>query len=976
MSRGIRLPTLYPMPRNRSQYWGCYEASLAEPTAEEFKNLVRESLTRKTDDRPYSKRMIANLVSNLAKTGFLRRSDGRILPPDPFPFGAYSWDGTWDGSAEGFSEYVDKTILKWCWWWPDGLQLSHDLLAALDIANVGLGVSQLWDQLKIDRAHGTGLYDGADRHGARTVGETLRIMEFAGWVRHRSGKRVVTSLGRRRRPSLRTRDTYHRIERILATVDPLSTEVFDRAQWIELTKVFMWRESGGKGRRRPIRQARKRLFKNRYSPTLNPKIEDEIEYGRRALAALRSEIADHNPSIGRRVENVRNEAKLVRIRDYLAEGQEQQAELSLDSSGAGLSRQTLLRLKHEGPSYSLAPSLVPHRWQSEALRCWIEAGGRGVLQVVTGAGKTFLALLTIEQLLRDHPKLRVSVLVPTKVLMYQWVTELVRVLGVPPDHIGLRGDGHKDTFGRGYRIVVNIINSAILNDQLEKDAGSLRPNTPHLLIADECHRYRGREFRRAFNAPYDFSIGLSATPGKSHQASAGDGTEDSDDPLLSSLGPVVYDYTYPQAKSDGVVQAFAVHYIGVDLSKSERHQYEIYSKGIRAALKKIRQRYGPRLEAIGGSFFARLHLILHGDERPDPAISKYLQAVRKRKELVYRARNRKWAYLDIISRHTVRNEGAEDRIIVFDERIENVEEIVAPVDRRKGGEGDPLGRQIDRQLGNLFFSPVFRPVMYHSGRSNPIWNEVSMEFFRAGLVNVMLSVKALVEGIDVPAANVGIIRASSSSVRQRVQTTGRILRLAAGKDTSAQLYVIYVRDTTDERIFHGTDWDRQLGSSEVRWVHWRPPIDPASPEGEWRESDPPVGLPRWEEKTHPEFDVGELVPGDPYPGTYAGREYHVDASGRPFKKSRNGRRRITTPQVTAAAALVLRLKRGGKFVITPENHMVTRVGKQLVFLGVLVGVPELESTTSSRGTRGDRPPTFEELFGRHQASVDGQDKRD
>lgn len=964
MSRGVRLPTLYPMPRDRAQYWVCYQASLAEPPAEVFRRSVREQLIREKDGKPYGERMVANLVSNLAGIGFLRRSERRILPPDPFPFGRFSWDGTWDGSPTGFAEYVDKTILKWCWWWPDGLQLAYDLLSALASSETGLGVTQLWDHWKIDRARGTGRYDGRDLHGARTVGETLRIMEFAGWVETQGRKRVVTSRGRQRRPSLRNRDTYHRIERILATIDPLSTGILDQSQWIELTKLFMWRESGGKGERTRIRRARDRLFTNRYSGSLKSEIRSEIDRSQSTLIDLRSEIADYDTSLGRRVENVRNAAKLVRIRDHLAEGEVQQAELSLDSSGAGLSRRALLKLKHEGPDYTLAPSLVPHRWQSEALRCWIDAGGRGVLQVVTGAGKTFLALLAIERLLKSHPELRVSVLVPTKVLMYQWVMELVRLLGVPPDHIGLRGDGHKDALGDGCRIVVNIINSAILDDQLRRDSESLPPKTPHLLIADECHRYRGQAFRRAFGARYDFSLGLSATLGDSSQASRGENSRESDDPLLLELGSLAYEYTYQQARSDGVVQPFEVYYVGVELGRSERNEYEAYSKRIRTALKKIRQRYGPRIDAMPGPFFARLHTILHGDERPDPAIPKYLEAVRKRKELVYRARNRKWAYLDIIATHAVRNDDQEDRIIVFDERIENVQEVVAPMDGRKARNLGPVERQINKQLARLLWNRAFRAVMYHSGRSKPLWNETSMEFFREGWANVMLSVKALVEGVDVPAANVGIIRASSSSVRQRIQTTGRILRRAAGKNKAAKLYVIYVRDTTDERIFHGTDWAEQLGSSRIRWVHWSPPTDPGSSRGDWREGHPPEVASEWEEATLPEFNVGDLTPGDPYPGAYAGREYHVDASGRPFKNTRNGRRRITNAEVAAAATMVFHLKRGGKFVITPKNHMITRVDRDLVYLGVLDGEPELEAPTSSRVTQIGKPLTFEELFGR------------
>lgn len=963
MSRGVRLPTLYPMPRDRSQYWDFFETSLNEPTTEEFEKEVGKRLTRESDGRPYSQRTIVDLVTNLIRTGFLRRSDGQILPPDSLRFGHDSWDGrSWDGSHLGFEQYVSNTILKWGWQWPDLLQLAYDLLTVLDNSDAGLGLSESWEHLKIDSPQGSGRYDGRDRHGTRTVGETLRLMEFAGWVERSGRTRVVTAIGRLRRSNLRDRDVYHRIESILRKVDPMSTRVFDRGQWIELTKVFMWRECGGKGRWKPIRRAHQRLFSGRYRASLRNEIENEIGRGKRALTDLRSEIAGLNASIGRRVENLRSEVKLQRIRDALQDDREQQAELILDSSGAGFSRRTLLKLKHGGRDYTLAPDLVPHRWQGEALDCWSEAGGQGVLQVVTGAGKTFLAFLAIEQLLREHPALRVSVLVPTKVLMYQWVAELVRILGVPPDDIGLRGDGHKDSFREGCRIVVNIVNSAILDDQMKRDVDRLPADTRHLLIADECHRYRGREFRRVFDAQYHYSIGLSATPGDSLHATGKTATSGGDDPLLAKLGPVVYNYTYRQAKVDGVVQPFAVHYIGVDLSTVERHDYDAYSKRIRTALTKIRQRYGPRIDAMPGPLYASLHTILRSDESPDPAISQFFRAVRERKELVYKARNRTWAYLDVVSKHTVRKEGADDRIIVFDERIENVEEIVAPVDRRKKGTVDPTRRIVNRQLCDLFFDPAFRPVMYHSGRSKSLWNEISMEFFRQGLANVMLSVKALVEGIDVPAANVGIIRASSSSVRQRIQTTGRILRLAAGKNRAAQLYVIYVRETTDERIFRGTDWEEQLGSSDVRWIQWYPPTDRGSCKGQWREVDSPSVV-EWEEEALPVFDVERLVPGDLYPGAYAGREFHVDAAGRPFKKGRHGRRRITTPEVVAAALLVLKLKRGGKFVITPENHIITRVGRKLMFLGIVEGTLEFESAARVDGTRGDRPPTFDELFG-------------
>ncbi|MFL2974137.1 MAG: helicase-related protein [Candidatus Thalassarchaeaceae archaeon] len=54
----------------------------------------------------------------------------------------------------------------------------------------------------------------------------------------------------------------------------------------------------------------------------------------------------------------------------------------------------------------------------------------------------------------------------------------------------------------------------------------------------------------------------------------------------------------------------------------------------------------------------------------------------------------------------------------------------------------------------------------------------------------MLSVKALAEGVDVPSADVGIIRVSTGSVRQRIQTIGRMLRKSGAE--KATVYIFHV----------------------------------------------------------------------------------------------------------------------------------------------------------------------------------------
>jgi len=130
----------------------------------------------------------------------------------------------------------------------------------------------------------------------------------------------------------------------------------------------------------------------------------------------------------------------------------------------------------------------------------------------------------------------------------------------------------------------------------------------------------------------------------------------------------------------------------------------------------------------------------------------------------------------------------DDKTIVFQERIEQLEQLIAPLEQRgvnpRTGElaedAENYRTQLyeefeglkdaDEEIEALFADPDYWPVMYHSGHSRDIWNDIAMEWFRQdGMADVMLSVKALVEGVDVPSADVGIVRVSSSSIRQRIK---------------------------------------------------------------------------------------------------------------------------------------------------------------------------------------------------------------
>src|SRR5688500_20389364 len=81
-----------------------------------------------------------------------------------------------------------------------------------------------------------------------------------------------------------------------------------------------------------------------------------------------------------------------------------------------------------------------YRWQLDALVSWLRCGRRGVVEAVTGSGKTDVAIAAAADALRRGRF--VLVVVPSRVLMEQWHGRLTAAL--PEARIGRLGDSGKD----------------------------------------------------------------------------------------------------------------------------------------------------------------------------------------------------------------------------------------------------------------------------------------------------------------------------------------------------------------------------------------------------------------------------------------------------------------------------------------------------------------------------------------------------
>ena len=104
------------------------------------------------------------------------------------------------------------------------------------------------------------------------------------------------------------------------------------------------------------------------------------------------------------------------------------------------------------------PVLSLYRWQSEALGVWEKNRYQGMIEAVTGSGKTRLAFAAWEHLRQKTKPLNTLVVVPTIPLMNQWHDGFQTLF--PNRKVGRIGDKHRDDFSKA-PICVAVINSAV-----------------------------------------------------------------------------------------------------------------------------------------------------------------------------------------------------------------------------------------------------------------------------------------------------------------------------------------------------------------------------------------------------------------------------------------------------------------------------------------------------------------------------------
>lgn len=208
-------------------------------------------------------------------------------------------------------------------------------------------------------------------------------------------------------------------------------------------------------------------------------------------------------------------------------------------------------------------------WQRQALANWQSDGYRGIVEVVTGGGKTRFALVAASRWLEiDRASKTVVVIVPTTALQDQWLINLTTDLGIDRSAISVWPE--QKLLNAAFHLLV--INTA--RNRMQEICST---NSNVLLIADECHRYASTENSRALENRTSASLGLTATAEREYD----DGLEKV---LIPNLGPIIFEYSLAQARLDKVVVDFGLVNVRVPLTESEQKKYDSATRSLGRAL--------------------------------------------------------------------------------------------------------------------------------------------------------------------------------------------------------------------------------------------------------------------------------------------------------------------------------------------------------------------------------------------------------
>ncbi len=418
--------------------------------------------------------------------------------------------------------------------------------------------------------------------------------------------------------------------------------------------------------------------------------------------------------------------------------------------------------------------------QIAALESWKAKGDfQGMFDLATGSGKTITAIHAIVKLSEKIKGLTCVIAVPYQNLADQWV-ETLSTFNIYPVKCyvsraewkdKLRNIVHELAMGSRNFAAIVVVNRTLKSQEFQECLSRINGGRM-LWIGDECHHHSSIAFKGFLPSHARFRIGLSATP--EHYFD-----EERNERLNDFYGKIVSSYSLKQAVNERVLVPYVYYPHLVEFRIEEAEEFSDLS------------------EQIG-----RIMALRRGKSKEmTPQLTALLM---RRARLVGSAANKIPTLQDLLtgkrpSRHSLFYCG--DGTVETDDEVSSNDSI------------DHGKRQIEavsKMLHEMSWN-----VSRFTSRESRKDRENILESFRLGIIDAMVAIRCLDEGIDVPACDTAYILASSRDPRQFVQRRGRLLRRSPGKERAIINDFIVV---LPDGFSAGSNYARRLIKSELSRV--------------------------------------------------------------------------------------------------------------------------------------------------------------
>lgn len=397
-----------------------------------------------------------------------------------------------------------------------------------------------------------------------------------------------------------------------------------------------------------------------------------------------------------------------------------------------------------------------HDYQDEAITEWQKRNYRGIFDMATGTGKTYTGLGALTTLSKNlGHKLAAIIVCPYQHLVEQWVEDILK-FNIDPI-IGYSDSSQKDwpkrlknairdqklkVRGREFFCFI-CTNATFSSDYVQAQLAKIKSDT--LLMVDEAHNFGAPYLSCLLYDNYKYRLALSATLDRHND-------EEGTAKLYDFFGEKCIEYTLDRAIEEKKLTKYKYYPIVVTLTEEELEAYDNLSYEIGKCI--MKDKNGKiKLSSKGEKLALKRSRIIAGAKNKLTMLEEVIQPYIHDKHIL------------VYCGATKGLEQNQDRSDIDSEDIRQIDAVT-----------DLLGNKLGMEVSQF------------TSKESVEEREVLKREFSAGdTLKVLIAIKCLDEGVNIPKIKTAFILASTTNPKEYIQRRGRVLRLAEGKEY-AEIY--------------------------------------------------------------------------------------------------------------------------------------------------------------------------------------------